>query len=147
MKIRLSYFVTFFDSEPFVVPIVGQEVTCRQTEGCLRNLHGMKISCSTLLFEETKEASWKVHLHTALEHSLSTLQHLHRFQTCKISETRGTAVTLTKGSGDTPPSYPVSCIFSVTRRCGSCQITVLRVYKCHKESWQALNPLLTKENT
>ena len=28
-----------------------------------------------------------------------------------------------------------------------CQITVLRVYKCHKESWQALNPLLTKENT
>ena len=26
------------------------------------------------------------------------------------------------------------------------QITVLRVYKCHKESWQALNPLLTKEN-
>ena len=28
-----------------------------------------------------------------------------------------------------------------------CQITVLRVYKCHKESWQTLNPLLTKENT
>ena len=28
-----------------------------------------------------------------------------------------------------------------------CQITVLRVNKCHKESWQALNPLLTKENT
>ena len=28
-----------------------------------------------------------------------------------------------------------------------CQITVLRVCKCHKESWQALNPLLTKENT
>ena len=27
------------------------------------------------------------------------------------------------------------------------QTTVLRVYKCHKESWQALNPLLTKENT
>ena len=27
-----------------------------------------------------------------------------------------------------------------------CQITVLRVYKCHKESWQALNPLLTKGN-
>ena len=28
-----------------------------------------------------------------------------------------------------------------------CQITVLRVCKCHKESWQAFNPLLTKENT
>ena len=28
-----------------------------------------------------------------------------------------------------------------------CQITVLRVYKCHKESWQVLNPLLTMENT
>ena len=28
-----------------------------------------------------------------------------------------------------------------------CQITVLRVCNCHKESWQALNPLLTKENT
>merc|ERR1712001_472970 len=27
-----------------------------------------------------------------------------------------------------------------------CQITVLRVYNCHKESWQALNPLLTKGN-
>ena len=43
LKIRLSYFVTFFDSEPFVVPIVGQEVTCRQTEGCLGNLCKMKI--------------------------------------------------------------------------------------------------------
>ena len=30
---------------------------------------------------------------------------------------------------------------------GLCQITILRVCKCHKESWQALNPLLTKENT
>ena len=28
-----------------------------------------------------------------------------------------------------------------------CQITILRVCECHKESWQALNPLLTKENT
>ena len=54
------------------------------------------------LWKETLQASY----------TRNWIKSMHWFrngiQTCKISETRGTAVTLTRGSGDSPPSYPSS---------------------------------------